>query len=75
MCILRLHHLQSDTAAWHLGRAGLNGSDIEVLRQLTISVSNFQSIKVSTDDRIVHLELYSWIAGLDSEGLDRVGRE
>ena len=29
-----------------------------------ISVSNFQSIKGTTDDRMVHFECYSWIPGL-----------
>ena len=35
-------------------RAGANGIDIEVLGHHTISVSNFQSIEVSTGDRVVH---------------------
>ena len=29
-----------------------------------VSVSNFQVIKVSTDDWMVHLYRYSWIPGL-----------
>ena len=36
-------------------RAGSNGIDIEVSRHRTISVSNFQSIKVSTDDGMVNV--------------------
>ena len=36
-------------------RAGQNGIDIEVARHHTVSVSNFQSIEVSTDDRKVRL--------------------
>ena len=36
-------------------RAGQNGIDIEVSRHHTVSVSNFQSIKVSTDNWMVYL--------------------
>ena len=35
-------------------RAGLNGIDIEVSRHHTVSVSNFQSIKLSIDDWMVY---------------------
>ena len=35
-------------------RDGSNGVDIEVSRHHTVSVSNFQSIEVSTDDWMVH---------------------
>ena len=35
-----------------------------VSRHHTISVSNFQSIKVSADDWMVNLLRYLWIAGL-----------
>ena len=35
-------------------RAGSGGSDVEVLMHHTVSVSNFQSIEVLTDDRMVH---------------------
>ena len=42
-----------------------NGIDIEVLRRHTVSVSNFQSIKVSTDDGMVRFQRYlripAWI--------------
>ena len=37
-------------------RAASNGIDIEVSRHHTVSVSNFQSIRVSTDDWMVHCE-------------------
>ena len=36
------------------GRAGSNGIDIEVSRHHTVSVSNFQNIEASTDNRMVH---------------------
>ena len=32
-----------------------NGIDIKILRHHTVSVSNFQSIKVSTDDEVVNI--------------------
>ena len=35
-------------------RAGPNGTDMEVSRHHMVSVTNFQSIKVSTDGRMVH---------------------
>ena len=40
--------------AFVFGGAGPNGIDIEVLRHHTVSISNFQCIKVSTDDWMVH---------------------
>ena len=40
---------------------GSNGIDIKVSRHHTVSVSNFQSIEVSTDDWMVPFLRYSWI--------------
>ena len=45
-------------------RAGSDDIDIKVSRHRTVSVSNAQSIKVSTDGRMVHFQCYSWIPGL-----------
>ena len=36
------------------GRAGSNGIDIEVSRHHTVSVSNFQNIEASTENRMVN---------------------
>ena len=37
-------------------KAELTGIDIEVSRQHKVSVSDFQGIEVSTDDRLVNFE-------------------
>ena len=59
-----LHELQ--TVKWIMWtRARSNVIDIEVSRHHTSSVSNFQSIKLSTDDWIVIFYRYSWIPLID----------
>ena len=44
--------------------SGSNGIDIELSRHHTVSVSNFQSIEVLTDDWMINFKRYSWIPGI-----------